>query len=240
MHKKQKLLAGLAAMTLFDISAATAAGPDWAGFYIGGHAGFRIANTKLTSAEFTSIVNSVEVPILPQLFDPKGGIFGVQAGYNVMISPTLLAGIEGDFSWGTGRPPASIRDFLDGFYTSQFKLTWQASIRGRLGVTHGAWLIYGTAGVAFTEAKWTNSLDVYNGCCNPVASYSWSARKVLTGAAVGAGVEHMYTKNVILRGEYLFESFGSFSVPYGDVPQIGKVDLDVHKIRFAISYKFGP
>jgi len=56
----------------------------------------------------------------------------------------------------------------------------------------------------------------------------------------------MFLKNWIGRLEYLYESFGDFTVPTGLVPpgsppRPGNLDLSgVQKVRVGISYKFNP
>src|SRR5262245_10696839 len=101
MSTKQKLFAGLASLTLFDIAAATAAdlpvraplkapAPppaaiyNWAGLYVGAHAGYRWADAQFTGPEFNHG---------PDVFAarndslrPNGGIVGAHIGYNFMLS----------------------------------------------------------------------------------------------------------------------------------------------------------
>lgn len=260
--RKKKLLVGLASLTLLDIAAAAAAdlpvkaSPparvatyDWSGFYLGAHAGYRWAHADFSGPAYDfdpgDPVGPVSFPARSEGYRLDGGIVGAQAGYNFMITPTILAGIEGDWSWGSSSDSAAGQILLvpptDGLiFTSEAKLTWQATIRGRLGVTNGPWLFYGTGGVAFAHVKWTdNSAVVSEG--SPISVSSSDIGKTLTGFALGAGAEYMLTPNWIARLEYLYENFGNVSVPFGLGPQTGTLDLkDVNKLRIAISYKFGP
>jgi outer membrane immunogenic protein len=162
-----------------------------------------------------------------------------------MITPTILAGVEGDWSWGSSSDSAAgqfiIAPPADGLiYTSQAKLTWQATLRGRLGVTNGPWLFYGTVGAAFARVKWTDiSTFLFSGA--PISVTSSDISKTVTGYAVGVGGEYFWTPNWIARLEYLYENFGNVSVPFGLGPQAGTLNLkDVSKLRVAISYKFKP
>jgi outer membrane immunogenic protein len=265
MSAKKKVLVGLASLTLFDISAAIAAdiplkalprpaAPiyDWSGFYIGGHAGYRWADASFSGPGFTvqGLGSAAVFPALNTSFRSNGGLIGVQLGYNVMISPMVLAGVEGDWSWASakGSIASTVSAALaDGLVfrsqsASELTLTWQATIRGRLGVVNGPWLFYGTAGVAFINAKWSETATLtLDGLADPIATAAWTDRKTLTGFVVGVGIEYMYAANWIGRIEYLYENFGDFSVRHNFTPQIGKLDIgDVHKLRVAISYKFGP
>jgi opacity protein-like surface antigen len=260
VRKNQKFLVGLASLTLLDIASAAAAdlpvkapqpAPaltyDWSGFYLGAHAGYRWAHADFSGPayDFDPGIGggTTSFPARSEGYRLNGGIVGAQAGYNFMITPTILAGIEGDWSWGSSKDNAAGQFILfssDGlFFTSEAKLTWQATIRGRLGVTNGPWLFYGTGGAAFAHVKWTdNSSFVFAG--TTTSSSSTDVNKTLTGFALGAGVEYMWTPNWIARLEYLYENFGDVSVPFGLGPQTGTLDLkDVNKVRVAISYKFG-
>jgi outer membrane immunogenic protein len=259
MRRKQKFLIGLASLTLFDIAVATAADlvvkapvqapsiSSWSGFYVGGHAGYRWADANFSSAGyiFDPGAGGIAFPARNEGYGLSGGILGAHTGYNFMLSPTILAGVEGDWSWGSGKDSIA-RSFTgssnDGFTfrgTSEVKLTWQATIRGRLGVVNGPWLYYGTGGVAFTHAKWSDTSTLVTGF-GTTDYASWSAGKTLTGWTLGGGVEYMYTSNWVGRIEYLYENFGSFNVLHGFDPQTGTLDIgDVHKLRVAISYKFG-
>ncbi len=248
MRKTGKLVVGLASLTLFDLSSAHAIDlpPVWSGFYIGAHAGYRWANSNFSSPayDFDPGGGIITSPARNERYSLNSGIVGVQAGYNVMLTPGILAGVESDWSWGSGEDVVA-RTFSgssnDGFVfrgTSILQLTWQATIRGRLGVVNGPWLYYGTAGVAFAHAKWTDysRLDSFF----TTVTASSSADKTLVGWALGGGVEYMFAANWSGRAEYLYENFGDFTAPHGFGPQLGTVSLrDIHKLRFAINYKLG-
>lgn len=262
MGKKHKLLVGLASLTLWDIAAAgasdlpvnarpTAYVPsyNWSGFYVGAHAGYRWADASFSGPGYSFDPGSgtVTFPSRSENYRANGGIVGAHIGYNYMLTPVFLAGLEGDWTWGSASQSlansfSGIDLSGDGFTfsgTSELRLTWQSTIRGRLGIVTGPWLVYGTGGVAFAHAHWSDSsvLNTIGG----TSFASWSADKTLTGVAAGFGVEYMYTSNWLARIEYLYENFGNFNVPFGFGPQVGTLDLrDVSKVRIGVSYKFGP
>ncbi|THD66869.1 MAG: porin family protein [Bradyrhizobium sp.] len=253
-HATQKILVGLASLTLVDIAVAVAAdlpvkAPpkptyNWSGFYVGAHAGYRSGDANFSGPGyiFDPGIGPVAFPGRSETYRPNGAIAGVQGGYNFMITPKILAGIEGDWTWGSGRAGAiggfSINANDSFSFVSQTRLAWQSTIRGRLGVVNGPWLFYGTGGVAFTRVNWsdTSTWTVFG---TPTAFSSSNVGSTLTGAAVGVGFEYMCNPNWIARLEYLYESFGKVSVPFGLGPQTGTLDLrDVNKVRAGISYKF--
>jgi outer membrane immunogenic protein len=256
MRTKRKLVAGLTSLSLFDIAAAHAAdlplkapkmapAPmlavyNWTGPYVGAHAGYRWADANFSSPAYD--FGPFALPARNDNFRLGSGIVGAHVGYNYMISPTVLAGIEGDWTWGSASDSVSGSSVIfEGFalYSSEVRLTWQATIRGRLGWVNGPWLFYGTGGVAFAHIKWSDTVTGVGGLTD---TDSWSYSKTKTGWTLGGGIEHMFNPNWLVRIEYLYESFGSFDVPHGFAPPplVGKLDLDeVHKLRVGISYKFG-
>lgn len=256
MHKKQKVLAGLVSLTLWDIAAAGAAdlpvkAPpptpiatyNWSGFYLGAHAGYRWADPSFSGPgyDFDTGNGIFTSPPRNESYRTNGGIVGVHAGYNYMITPAILTGVEGDWTWGSSsesRTGTALDEFGDGFtFRSQVKLSWQATIRGRLGYVNGPWLFYGTGGVAFARVRWNDSTTLST-CCSGTFTSTWDVGKTLTGWTVGGGLEYMLNPNWIARLEYLYENFGDVNVPFG-LGQIGTLDLkDVNKVRVGISYKF--
>lgn len=227
---------------------------SWTGFYLGGHAGYRWANADFTSGAYVFDPDGpgptapIAFPARSEGYHPKGAIVGVHGGYNYQFAPNWLLGLEGDWTWGNGSDShnalLTVASADGNAYrlntTSEVKLGWQATIRGRLGYVQGPWLLYGTGGVAFAHVKWSDANALAFVAGPLLASAASSASKTLTGFVVGGGVEYMFTRNWIGRVEYLYEDFRSFDVPFGFGPHIGSVDLsNVQKVRAGISYKFG-
>jgi outer membrane immunogenic protein len=224
----------------------------WTGFYLGAHAGYRWADADFTSASYVfdpdgpGGISPITFPGRSEGYNPNGGIVGLHGGYNYQFSPSWLVGIEGDWTWGNGSDRQnSLLTVLstDGNNfrlntTSEVKLGWQATIRGRVGYVQGPWLLYATGGVAFAHAEWSDAATLTFAGGGLVATAASSASKTLTGFAVGGGTEYMFNRNWIGRLEYLYEDFGNFSVPFG-FGQIGSVDISAQKVRAGISYKFG-
>ena len=238
----KRILTGLAALTLLDISASTAAAQDWGGAYIGIHGGYRWSDGQLTTGAYTLNNPSDVDPVIPprsESYDLGSGIGGLQGGYNFQIPGGWVFGFEGDMSWGNGDDSKSRTILIDGVaysLASRAELNWQATLRARLGFTSGNWLFYGTAGVAFADFDWTETFS------RPGAfSIGASKSETLTGWTIGAGAEYAMTRNWIIRAEYLFEDFGTVHVPLAaalPAGTSGNIDVDAHKLRLGISYKF--
>ena len=60
---------------------------NWNGFYIGGHVGYGFG------------VAETSAPVDTDFFGGRGFLGGVLGGYNYMITPRALIGVEGDFTW---------------------------------------------------------------------------------------------------------------------------------------------
>lgn len=248
----------LGARTLFDIALGTAASaaavtsasaqtPNWTGFYIGGHGGYRWADAQMASGPYT-FAGGADIYTLPGIngnFDQNSGIYGPHAGFNWQFAPNFLVGIEGDLDFGNSSKTVSntllgTADDGDGFTfnsSATVKLSWQGTIRGRIGYVANNWLFYTTAGVAFAKVKYNSSWSLVHSAGDFTGANSASAEKTLTGWVVGAGLETMFTPNVLFRVEYLVEGFNDFTVPQG-IGQTGTLDLDeIHKFRVGISFK---
>src|SRR4029079_2985388 len=75
---------------------------NWTGFYVGGHAGYRWADADLTADPFTFATpgGPLTVPGRNENYKLNGGIVGIHGGYNYLVAPQWLIGVEGDWSWG--------------------------------------------------------------------------------------------------------------------------------------------
>jgi outer membrane immunogenic protein len=243
---KAILLAAVAASTLgFAIPATAADMParvytkappamapvfSWAGFYVGAHVGYAWGD------EHDNLSDTLTT--LGDKFDIDGVIGGVHAGYNWQAGATLF-GIEGDFD-GSGIKgsffpvDADLQQFLGRDGTLSFKSHWQASLRARLGVVTGNWLLYATGGVAFADVKSNlDFLDCEGSCVFKEDSH------VLVGWTAGGGVEHAFSPNWIGRVEARYTDFGSKSFNYNDsIPEATRVKFNITSVTAGLSYKF--
>jgi outer membrane immunogenic protein len=239
------VVTGLAALTLLDISASTAQAQDWTGGYIGAHGGYRWSDAKLSTDAYSLpiVLNGWDTATTArsESYDLNSGIGGLHGGYNFQIGGPWVLGLEGDASWGAGKDSKSrTLDCEDGptcKLVSEADFNWQATLRGRIGYSSGPMLFYGTAGVAWADIDWRENYSLIR---DPsILSTTVTKSKLLTGWVIGAGAEYAMTSNWILRGEYLYEDFGSFSVPLASsTNSSGNVDVKAQKLRIGISYKF--
>jgi outer membrane immunogenic protein len=161
-------------------------------------------------------------------------VFGAQLGYNVQLN-WFVMGVEGDGS-GFQDSGSKVTDLATGDVLSG-DLSYLASIRGRIGFTiANCVLFYGTAGVGFTEYKFTDTSSVPGG--------PFTLRLKENGAVYGGGVEWMVAYGVTLRGEYLHYDLTSASYIPNSFPPADPGDLvsfhDIDVARAGININLSP
>ncbi len=177
---------------------------------------------------------------------------GFQAGFNVKIAPAWVAGVEADFTgahatsstlstwtaFGTNVPVA-------GSFTKEIRtLNWLSTARGRIGyLVTPAMLVYFTGGAAFGGVSYEggNAAPVGAGYASAVSFF-----RTQSGYVLGGGLEFATWDRWLLRGEYLFHRFNDASAvgASANFPNFPSAyswtGFDVHEVRAAVSYKFGP
>jgi len=157
-----------------------------------------------------------------------GGLGSVTMGYNYLISPSLLVGIEGDL--GIMDLRADDKVIFDGHvWESQFGALW-GTVRGRAGfLWNQRTLLYATAGLAFMQ------LDEV-GYGDAAGQTAWNT-DFRTGWVVGAGVEYALSSTMTAKLEYLHMDFGSYS-GLSENREPYSFDNSVDLIRAGLSFKF--
>ncbi|MSO68368.1 MAG: porin family protein [Pseudolabrys sp.] len=154
--------------------------------------------------------------------EPKGGLFGVTAGYNFQTG-IWLWGAEGDFDISTMKGSAT----CSGTATCDTKNSWLSTVRGRFGYAGwNNWLPYITGGLAMGDIKATNS----------VLS---SANKTKMGYALGAGVEYAMMTNWSVKLEYLYVDLGKFDCGVAcSATKPDNVSFNANVVRAGLNYRF--
>ena len=75
---------------------------SWQGFYVGGSVGGRWADIDWTTTNFGLATGPAAVAGNAHGLGSATVRAGGYAGYNYLLSPTWLVGIEGDVAWGDG------------------------------------------------------------------------------------------------------------------------------------------
>ena len=85
-------------------------------------------------------------------------------------------------------------------------IDWYGTARGRLGWSQGPWLLYGTGGLAFGHADLSSSIS------SATLALSSQTSSVRAGWVAGAGINYMWSPNVILSLNYQYIDLGKLSV----------------------------
>ncbi len=138
-----------------------------------------------------------------------GGVYG---GYN-MQSGQIVYGGEADLNY------SGVDSKHNGLTAKQ---GMNGSLRGRVGVDLNPVLVYGTAGVAATNAEMKNALGKDD--------------KTMLGWTAGAGVEAFVTNNVTARVEYRYSDYQHKNFNLGGTNT--KSDFQDHSVRVGLGVKF--
>jgi len=196
-------------------AAAHAATSPWNGAYVGVNLGGFDAKTRIT------------IPLYPSAYDTSkvGVLGGGQAGYNILVAPDWVVGVEGDLD-GLGVTDTSIIPNSP-VVGEQFKVRYNLaySVRGRVGYAPGPWLIYGTGGWA--GARLDDSQYI------PLAGGHHSAS--LSGWAAGGGVEYATASHWTVGAEWIHSDYGRKSFVFNGPTSI---KLQAETFRARLSYRF--
>jgi outer membrane immunogenic protein len=197
---------------------------NWTGFHAGVQGGYQWSRDRTT--EFLTATGVATG--FGANFNPTGGFGGLHAGYNYQFN-WLVLGIEGDVDFGrvsgSYSGPAAIFNY-------NARKNWEASVRGRLGVTPiDRLLLYVTGGVAFTELKYHWDINVVG---TPPVDPSIST----TGWTAGGGAEVALTNVMTARVEYRYSDFGTTRFDWPAVGASYEQKPRFQSVRGGISFKF--
>ncbi len=122
----------------------------------------------------------------------KGGIGGLQAGYNFQFAQHWLVGVEQDISFGNINGSQSQ---LAPNPTINASTNYSGTVRERFGYVWDQLLLYETAGVAWAN----NRVDLQF-----ASSPTLSETHLQLGVVLGAGMEWAIDPNLSVKVEYLY------------------------------------
>jgi high affinity Mn2+ porin len=195
---------------------------DWSGFYVGGHFGAAWGLSDWSAAGDVPVAGSFDLTHGFNAFKGTGSYF-------VGSFPNRIEGSQIFSSASAGQ--ASFGELVQFF----------GSVRGRLGYTPGNWLIYATAGFAFSYDEFTRTQlagTPVNGLATPgTVENRFMVPRV--GWTAGAGVEVALSPQWSARLEYLYTQFNSRSVAFPADAQVFTSDLSLQSLRLGLNYKIG-
>ncbi len=197
---------------------------DWTGFYVGGHVG-------LSWGRGTSTLSNPN-PI--SVGDSFGSLYGgLQAGYNYVLPSRLLLGAEADITFPNFQTGADGLIFTGGTVqgtTVTDQIDYIATLRGRFGYAFDRWLIYGTGGFAWSQARFGETPGV--------ASSEDLILLTRIGWTLGLGAEVAIAPDWTARIEYLYDRFGTVAGVFPSGTGYGSV-FDINTLQFGLNYKLG-
>ncbi len=202
---------------------------DWSGFYVGAHLGYDWEN-------FDGYSIHTDTGTFGQSISKRftNAFAGFQAGYNYMITPHILLGVEADVSrnnagaWGLGMNDGSF---------GQGVLDWSGTARGRVGYAVNNVLLYGTGGFAWSDINFTRvQISAFNPGA-PAATVE-TASATRTGWTAGAGVEVGVMSNLTVRAEYRYVEYGTVNVAFPLSSRAWFLSSRSEEVLLGANYKF--
>jgi high affinity Mn2+ porin len=218
---------GVAASDITPAQSASAASAvpsvfDWSGFYFGGHVAYGAGHGTSTLSDATPASASGS---FSSLFG------GIQGGYNYVLPSHFFLGLEGDITFPYFQGNGTIFQRTTNLATTVTdEIDTIATARARIGYTLDRWLVYGTGGIAWSQARFGETPGIID------------TEDKLTlprlGWAVGLGAGLAITPEWTARIEYLYDSFGSASgvFPSGTAYRSA---FDLQTLRLGLDYKIG-
>jgi outer membrane immunogenic protein len=201
-----------------------------------------VVNPLITGADITALNQSAH-------FDSKhhtGFTGGIEAGYNWVGHGGLLLGLESDLdvyditgsntstitSTAAVSPPTyTLRQSMD--------TNWMWTIRPRVGYASNNWMLYATAGIVWTTVDYKGS---FSDSSSPGSAINADKSTSKTGYTVGAGGAWAITDHISLKGEYLFQHYGSETASAtstnGFYTLTAEEHLKSHLFRAGVDYRF--
>jgi outer membrane immunogenic protein len=182
--------------------------PIWTGFYAGLNAGYGWAS-------FDDGFSTTKM---------NGFIGGGQLGYNWQIGSFVL-GVEGDMQY-SAQKRSETATVLGIAVTSEAKIPWFGTARGRVGYAFDSFMIYATGGAAWMNLKASAS----------ALGLTVSTETTKQAWTIGGGVEWMFMPRWSVKAEYLYIDAGTTSLSVAGLTASGKLKDSI--ARIGVNYHF--
>jgi len=192
----------------------------WNGAYVGANFGGAF-----------SAGEHVTTPIGTDRTNPSGALGGLQFGYNYLLAPNWLVGVEGELGWTSAQGKTN---FVDPAGTASLSITsdhnWYDTVSGRIGYVTGPLMLYAKGGAAWMNADYR--MEVNSGLDGSTVTNT-----TRSGWIAGGGVEYMLGSHWSAKLEYDHLAFGSktltFANPFGNSVT---VESGVNQVKAGVNY----
>lgn len=216
----------------------------WTGFYGGANVGYGWENAG--SPTFSG--SSPLIPVLQGMatdglrYEGQGALGGIQIGYNHLVWPRVVVGVETDIQLAGIRRSGQATNVLGTGMAGDFSRStdWLGTLRLRAGfLATERLLVYATGGLAYGGARFAaNATDALG------QTISVSRSETRFGYTLGAGTEVLLTRTISVKAEYLFYDLGKVRATAADVipgtpaTATGEIRVNGHLLRTGINYRF--
>lgn len=234
---------------------------SWTGFEVG------LSTTYLfTNRQGAAIAPGAGLPSPVSLNKDGLANLGGGIGYNWQFTPGsgVVVGIKADADWTNLNKNLIFNDPVNGGYDIYHnRLTYLATINGRIGYAFDRFLVYGTGGFAFGGVNEAVGVGITG-----LAASSGSVNRTDTGYNFGGGVEYAIPPDSFLnnfaierligidkalgvdlsdgtiRAEFIHYDLGTDRVAVaplgaGGVGYLARFHNEGNEVRFGLGYKFG-
>ncbi|MBO0903311.1 outer membrane protein [Jiella sonneratiae] len=174
-------------------------------------------------------------------------IGGANIGYDYQFGNNVVLGATADFNYIDREKDTTYSTPGGTDISSQTKLDYLGTVRGRLGYAFDNVLVYGSGGLAYADVK-TDVSTPSTAAGSEFAGYNFdtSTDSSKVGYTVGGGVDVMATQNLSFGVEYLYTNLGKNSATVSGSNGVNSVefksnddkDLDFHTVWAKAAYHF--
>lgn len=199
---------------------------SWQGFYVGVNGGF--GGDRF---DYSLFEDPDPVPVATADLTSSGFVYGGQIGYNFLVGPSFVLGVEADIQGSTieGNLGIVLDPALNAHMGSS--VDWFGTVRGRAGWAYDRFLLYVTGGWAYGRTTAFINGDF-------IGPFSLSQSFNGNGWTAGVGGEVAITDNWTLKTEYLYVDLGTATIASGGGYSLTQ-DTHFHVVRAGLNYKFG-
>lgn len=241
---------------------------NWSGFYVGANIGYDWGRSRndMTTPDSVFFLGTVPGGVTSDTLRRNGATGGGQLGYNVQFDPHWVIGVEADAQFLVAKSrsnqssPFSLPPLFVGVFpvltntgtistSTESKIDWFGTMRGRLGYTWGSVLLYGTGGLAYGQVSTrgiqsvsSTPCNIFTGCAPATATTSFGSSSTRAGWTAGGGIEGKIASHWSWKVEYLHVDLGSLDdvtplAAGGSISSHTRFTDDI--VRAGINYSFG-